>query len=138
MSYKSLSELKIEAEQLCPNHSFTWSDYGSYGRPKESSLGTCRYCTAIILVKEFSRDEKISGSALTQICLSVGRTVDPDGLAVTTHSICKDCGKKINPKNKNEVVKGFHTRCQNKYDGTLVLDIHDGQVHVWMQPFLPT
>lgn len=134
MEWKSLSELKEEAESLCPTHHFpVWESYGTYGRPKDNAHAKCIYCNAEVYVKEFSKEEKITGSALTQECLSAGRTTDPEGLSVTTWSFCRKCDKKLNPKNHNEVLKGFHTRCQNRYDGTIVLDIHDGMIQLAMK-----
>lgn len=131
MEWKHLDERKEEAQELCKNHTFAWTDYSTYGRPKEKSYGRCVYCNAEITVDSYKKE--FTGSALTQECLSIGRTLDPEGLAVTTWSFCRICDKKLNLKNHNEVLKGFHTRCQNRYDGTIILDMHDGMIQLQMK-----
>jgi hypothetical protein len=137
MEWKTLPQKKNEAEQETKKlgHTFaTWEDRNSsYRREKDSSHAHCLYCSAEIWVHSHSIPEGMSGSALTQECLSVGRTVDPEGLAVTTWDFCRKCDKKLNLKNKNEVLKGFHTRCQNRYDGTIILDMHNGLIQLRMK-----
>ena len=127
-----LSELEERAENLAPSHSFTWETWGTYGRPKDHATGTCKYCKYQLSVKIYDQ-QQITGDALENECFSVNRTVDPEGLAVTTWAYCRKCDKKIAPKNKNEVLKGFHARCQNDYQGTIILDIHSGMIQLRMK-----
>jgi hypothetical protein len=129
----NLEEIKEQAEKENPTHSFQWKDSGGsfYGGREKLSTGKCLYCTSTIYIDIYAK-EQITSYNLTP-CLSIGRSVDPEGLAVTTWSFCRKCDKKINPNNKNEVLKGFHSKCQNDYQGTIILDMHDNLIQLRMK-----
>lgn len=100
-----------------------WIDYGS---------AKCVYCNQKVIV-----DTPRQAISLPENqCLSIGRTVNPEGLAATTWEYCRECSKKINPRNTKEVLSGIHGKCRHdKYHGTVALDIHDNQLTLWVHKF---